>query len=92
MAVQTTSSLSVKVLVTCQFFHFFVITLFYGHSVYEINRIEKCVARKNQSAVFYEFKPRIKRETVAPVHPDDLSQWTILLGHDTIIPVSFLKV
>ena len=85
-ATQKKKLTSVKILITCQFLHFVIITALYVYSVHRINRIGERLA-KNHS-VLYNYKPKVKREAVAPVHPDDLSQWTILLGHDTIIPVS----
>ena len=85
-ATQKKNSVSVKILISCQVLHFVVITVLYVYSVHKISLIGDRIV-KNHSAL-YNYKPKAKREAVAPVHPDDLSQWTILLGHDTIIPVS----
>uniref|UniRef100_A0A914Y893 Uncharacterized protein n=1 Tax=Panagrolaimus superbus TaxID=310955 RepID=A0A914Y893_9BILA len=79
-------SVSIKFLITCQFIHFLIIVSFYLHSLYRLKQIGECVAEIKEYSAPFKYVPRQRREAVNPSHPDDLSQWTILLGHDTIIP------
>ena len=83
----TTKSTSIKFLFACQCIHLCIIVAFYVHSLYRLRQLGDCVSDVKQASHALKYIPRKRREAVTPLHPDDLSQWTILLGHDTIIPV-----
>lgn len=73
---------------TClQLFHLICLLLFYGHVYQKIWRLELQIENKKLLLTTIQ---RVKRSPKAGLETavnDELSQWTVLLGHDSIIPV-----
>ncbi|KAI1717365.1 olfactomedin-like domain-containing protein [Ditylenchus destructor] len=83
----------IKLLITAQIINVLFIILLYGYAYVRLYELEQEFESKKElfvksfvNAQEDQKLDRGKRETQNEAPVDEISQWTILLGHDTIIP------